>query len=151
MRTDLYSIGFPVLKLRPRPPLCMRVENVPNPKKLTLLPAANSCRILVRSSVRTWRYTFWVSCGFWCFWTTRFRNVLLCMSLLNHRLLALSRSQEDKKLVQLGFFSQLVLIRFVFLTLLIGLLLFLLPSLRHLCPSFSDFCKLLLPGCFGFL
>src|SRR6266516_7239168 len=117
MRTDLYSIGFPVLKLRPRPPLCMRVENVPNPKKLTLLPAANSCRILVKSSVRTWRYAFWVSCGFWCFWTTRFRNELFCMSLLNHRLFALSRSQ-------LGFFPQLVLIFPIFFILLIGLLLF---------------------------
>src|SRR5438034_11442954 len=150
MRTALYSIGFPVLKLRPRPPLCMRVENVPNPKKLTLLPAANSCRILLKSSVRTWRYTFWVSCGFWCFWTTRFRNVLLCMSLLNHRLLALSRSQEDTKLLQLGFFPQLVLIFPIFLTLLIGLLLSLVPGLCSLSLLFSDCFQLLLPGYFGF-
>src|SRR5207244_2789478 len=108
-------------------------------------------RILVKSSVRTWRYTFWVSCGFWCFWTTRFRNVLLCMSLLNHRLFALSRSQEDKKLLQRGFFPQLVLMFPIFLTLLIGLLLSLVSSLCYVSPLFSDCCQLPLPGCFGFL
>src|SRR5207302_4360777 len=84
------------------------------------------------------------SCGFWCFWSTRFRNELLCMSLLNHRLVALSRSQ-------LGFFPQLVFILPIFLALVIGLLLFMLPCRCSLCPSFSHFFKKLFPCCFSFL
>jgi len=72
------------------------------------------------------------------------------MSLLNHRLLALSRSQEDTTLLKRGFFSQLVLIFPIFLTLLIGLLLSLVPGLCYPFPPFSDCFQLLLPGYFGF-